>query len=90
MEKDFKNNQIVDAYFDSDYKLDKREAETARKEFKKQREEYWAKEFQLDSYQGAEKKMIEDYMKKIIEKEALMQNPNPNRALYDESQVKIK
>jgi hypothetical protein len=34
--------------------------------------------------------MIEDYMKKIIEKEALMQNPNPNRALYDESQVKIK
>jgi hypothetical protein len=89
MEKDLKNNQIIDTWYDTDFKIDKREAKNARKEFKRERKEYWEKEFDFNNLDPISKKIVEDRITTIINKELEIQNPMPNRALYDENQKRI-
>ncbi len=86
MEKDFRPNQIIDEWYDSDYKVDKREASKQRKEFKEERQEYWEKEFKVSELDDNQKVFVEERIKKIINKELEAQKPMPNRALYDENQ----
>jgi hypothetical protein len=90
MEKDQVNNQVIDYWFDTDYKVDKREATKDRKEYKAERIKYWEKEFNIDSFPDNIKKIVQDRITTIVNREVEAQKPTPNRALYDEKQQKIK
>ena len=90
MEKDIVNNQVIDYWYDTDYKKDKRDVTKERKAFKEERAKYWEKEFNVDSLPDDVKKIVQDRITSIINKEVEAQKPTPNRALYDEKQQKIE
>ena len=90
MEKDQVNNQVIDSWYDSDYKVDKRDIAKERKKFKEERTTYWEKEFNIDKFPDNIKKVVQDRITTIVNKEVEAQKPTPNRALYDDNQQKIK
>jgi hypothetical protein len=90
MEKDQVNNQVIDYWYDTDYKIDKREVTKDRKEYKAERTKYWEKEFNIDSFPDNIKKVVQDRITTIVNREVEAQKPTPNRALYDEKQRKIE
>lgn len=86
LEKEWQNNDFTDKVFDSDYKIDKKEATKARKARALQIIEEYEETKGIDFQELEPGK--QDRIKKNAQKKAKKEKPNPKRSAYDEEQEK--
>lgn len=92
MKTEYQKNDLIDYIYQSDYKQDRAKLKDQRKGYKKERLNYWEKEYEsfLEEYKDDPIMMdaLQKEMEKLAQQEVDATLPYPNRALYDDNQTK--
>ena len=90
MKSEFKKNEVMDSWFDSDYKKDRNAIKSQRASRKEELQEYWEKEFNLANESEDVQKVLNEKIKTLVSQELNAELPLSERYLYDENQNKIE
>lgn len=92
MKTEYQKNDLIDYWYVSDYKKDRAEFKERRKQYKQERLDYWEKEYKpfLEQYKDNPLMLdaLDKEMKKLATQEVDATLPYPNRAFYDDNQIK--
>lgn len=94
MKTEYQKNDLIDYWYQSDYKKDRAQLKDQRKALKKEKLKYWEKEYEPYMEQYKDNPLMLDALQKEMEKIAQQEVdaalPYPNRALYNDNQQKIE
>ncbi len=86
MEQEYNKTEYFDSYFDSDFKKDKKKARADRTSEREKLTKELQGDYNYNQLSPQDKVMIDEMIKKQVNKIIKYNNPYPNRLEYDENQ----